>query len=244
MFADPDDGQIVPPDAGVTVDDLAGRLSELARMFEDATDTDEILSEIVAAAIDLIPGAEEASISDVVGGQRVQPKAATGDLPRQVDALMTETGQGPCLDAIYHQHTVHVPDLASESRWPEFSRHACALGAGSMLAFQLYTDGDNLGALNLYARGSHAFDEESEHVGLLFAAHASVAFAGAQKQQELYAGMATRDLIGQAKGLLMERHGITGDKAFATLVRFSQESNRRLRDVATDLVRRHEAQEP
>lgn len=127
--------------------------------------------------------------------------------------------------------------MATEGRWPRFSQQASAAGAESMLSFQLFVAGDNLGALNLYARTPDAFDDESEHVGLLFASHAAVAFAGAQKQQQQLArALDARDLIGMAKGILMERYKITPDRAFAVLVRGSQANQRKLRDVAHDVV--------
>jgi hypothetical protein len=105
-----------------------------------------------------------------------------------------------------------------------------------MLSFQLWVEGDNLGALNLYAREPHSFTEESEQVGLLFVSHAAVAMVGAQKQDQLTEGLATRDLIGQAKGILMERYGINADRAFALLVRASQNRNVKLRDLAVELT--------
>lgn len=106
-----------------------------------------------------------------------------------------------------------------------------------MLAFQLYVDGDNLGALNLYARSAGAFDDESEHVGQLFAAHAALAYEGARKQAGLARSVASRQVIGQAQGILMERHKVTADQAFAMLVRVSQYSNTKLRDIAEQLIR-------
>ena len=105
-----------------------------------------------------------------------------------------------------------------------------------MLSFQLYVERDNLGALNLYSADACAFDDESEHVGLLFAAHAAVAMAGARRQEQLTHAVTVRDLIGQAKGILMERYKITADQAFQVLARASQQTNRRLADVADELT--------
>jgi AmiR/NasT family two-component response regulator len=105
-----------------------------------------------------------------------------------------------------------------------------------MLSFQLYVEQDNLGALNLYAHGTDAFTDESEQVGLLFATHAAVAMADAKQHQQLTRAIAVRDLIGQAKGILMERHKLTGDQAFTLLVRASQNTNTKLNEVARYLV--------
>ncbi|MGI3784107.1 MAG: ANTAR domain-containing protein, partial [Janthinobacterium lividum] len=131
---------------------------------------------------------------------------------------------------------VRVPDMRHEQRWPQFAQRAYEAGAGSMLSFQLYVQGDTLGALNLYNPEPNGFDEESEQVGLLFASHAAVAFADAQKMDHLDRAVASRDLIGQAKGMLMERYQIDGEGAFRVLARVSQSSNRPLREVATELV--------
>ena len=225
-----------PTDLPLSRDPLANALRDLARELENEDDPDAVLDDIVQAAVDMIPGAVEASISQVIRGRSVKSRAATGDLPRQVDAVQEETGQGPCLDAIAHQRTVHVPDMVTEGRWPDFAARAAGLGAASMLSFQLYVEGDNLGALNLYARRPHGFDEESEHIGLLFAAHAAVAYAGARKQEDLERALDVRDVIGQAKGILMERYGLTGQRAFQVLIRLSSEQNRKLRDLAVEVV--------
>lgn len=217
-------------------DDLASRLSEFARDVQQESDTPDTLVRVVQGAVELIPGAEQGSISVVLGRREVASQAPSGELPRRVDALQTETGQGPCLDAVYEHLTVSVPDMGTEARWPQFAPRAFLAGAGSMLSFQLYVEGDNLGALNLYAGGANAFDVESEHVGALFAAHAAVAVAGVQKQDQLTLALGSRDLIGQAKGILMERYKITGDQSFRLLVQVSQDTNRKLRDVADFLV--------
>ncbi|MBP2384242.1 ANTAR domain-containing protein [Brachybacterium sacelli] len=105
-----------------------------------------------------------------------------------------------------------------------------------MLAFQLYVENDNLGALNLFSTRASAFTDESEHVGLLFATHAAIAFAATQKHDQMHRALAGRDVIGQAKGILMERYGVTAEQAFLVLARISQENSTKLHDVATGLV--------
>ncbi len=131
---------------------------------------------------------------------------------------------------------IRVPGLSLEDRWPDFSRGAVELGARSMLSFQLFVEGDRLGALNLYGKGPNAFNEESEQVGLLVAAHAAVAFADSQKISELGQALVARQLIGQAEGILMERYKFTAEQAFLLLTRASSRSNIKLRDVAEHLA--------
>lgn len=229
--------------SGVGHGALAEQLAEMARSLQAEDDTEKMLDQMVTAAVALIPGVDEASISVVIGRRDMTSQSPTGEMPRQVDAVQAEVGEGPCLDAVFEHQTVRVPDMANEPRWPRFARRAVEAGALSMLAFQLYVERDNLGALNLYSRRPHAFDEESERVGLLFASHAAVAFAEARQQDQMNAGFDTRDLIGQAKGILMERYKISAVSAFAVLVRVSQNSNRKLRDVADELCRTRHLQE-
>lgn len=216
--------------------DLAHDFAEMARTLQAQTDTADMLDEVVTAAVRLIPGVDEGSISIVTGRRQVTSRHPSSDLPEQVDAVQTEVGEGPCLDAVYEHQTVRVPDMAHEQRWPQFSPRAAQLGAGSMLSFQLYVEGDNLGALNLYSREPNGFTDESEHVGLLFASHAAVAFADAQQLDHLQAAVTTRDLIGQAKGILMERYHISSDQAFRLLTRISQTGNHKIRTIAEELV--------
>lgn len=211
---------------------LGTRLSTLARNLQNKDDVDATLHAIVHAAVATIPGAGHAAISVVRRRREIHTPAATADVALDVDRVQYDTGQGPCLDAIFDQHTVHLPDMTAETRWPQFAPRAAQLGVLSMLSFQLFVHTDSLGALNLYAERPDAFTDESEHVGLLFAAHAAVAMSGAQQQAHLTAALNARDLIGQAKGILMERHKLTAAQAFAVLAKASQESNTKLVEIA------------
>jgi GAF domain-containing protein len=217
-------------------DDLSQRLADLARDMQRQPGNAAVMDVIVAAAVSTVPGAEEASISLVRRGRHIVSAAATSDVPRRFDALQEETRQGPCMDAMYEHETIRVDDLATEERWPELARRAGEIGAASMLCVQLFVEGEDLGALNLLARRPGAFTDESERIGLVFASHAAVAVAQAQKVTHLDTAVASRDVIGQAKGVLMERYKITADQAFALLVRVSQDTNRKLQEVAEYLT--------
>jgi transcriptional regulator with GAF, ATPase, and Fis domain len=219
-------------------DDLSERLAVLARDMQRQADAASVVELIVSAVAGTIPGAEEASVTLVHNRRRVVSAAATGQLARRFDDLQQETKEGPCLDAMYQHETVRVDDLASDARWPELSRRATAeMGVASMLCFRLFVHENDLGALNLLARRPGAFTDESERIGLLFAAHAAVAVADAQDLNHMTAALASRDVIGQAKGILMERYRITGEMAFALLAKTSQDSNLKLYDVAEHLSR-------
>jgi hypothetical protein len=231
-------GEPSPADTGTAVDgdQLAKQLSDVARRAQAEDDRGLMLDEVVKAAVALIPGVDEASISITVGRRDVRSEHPSGDLPAKVDAVQTETGEGPCIDAAYEHETVRVPDMAKEDRWPKFAARASELGAASMLSIQLWVDGDDLGALNLFSRTAGSFTDESEHVGLLFASHAAVAFASADEVHHLNLAVARRDLIGQAKGILMERFKVTADQAFSVLVRVSQDRNEKIFDIAEELT--------
>ena len=224
--------------AGSTPHDLAEQLADLARGLEEQHDVQATLDALVAAAAGTIPGAQHVSLSSVRRRREVVTRASTNDLPRETDRAQYETGEGPCLDTLFEEQTVRIPDMAAETRWPQFTARARELGAGSMLSVQLYVNGrdGDLGALNLLNEAPHAFDAQSEHVALLFAAHAAVAMVGAEQQAQLRTALGTRDVIGQAKGILMERFKITPDQAFGLLTAASQQTNRKLSDVAEALT--------
>jgi hypothetical protein len=216
--------------------DIAHQLSDLARTLQATSDTKSVLEDIVNAAIRLMPHATEASISLVRARKTIESFAASSSLPRDVDIVQGETRQGPCFDAAYTEEIVRVPNLSEESRWPKFAQRAWDLGAKSMLSFQLFVEGDNLGALNVYGNDVEVFDEECEQIGLLVAAHAAVAFADSQEIEQLGHALINRDVIGQAKGILMERHKISAQQAFTLLSTVSANTNIRLNLIAEHLA--------
>ncbi len=193
------------------------------------------MERIVAAAAALVPGAQDATITRV-RGKHVRSAAATDDRGRGLDELQDQTGQGPCLTTLFEQEVTRVGDLTTDPRWPALADRVGEVDLRSMLCLRLYVAGENLGALNLISSAPEAFDEESEEIGQLFIAHAAVALAATEQVQNLRIAVASRDVIGQAKGILMERFKITADQAFALLNRVSQDTNRKLRDVAEELA--------
>lgn len=217
-------------------DQLAQQLSDIARNLHREATLHDTLMGIVRAAVDNVPGVQSAGITVVEARRKVSTQAWTDEVVRNCDRAQYETGQGPCLDSVYEQQTVRLSDMHAEQRWPEFTRQAAEYGIGSMLSLQLYVNGDNLGALNLYSSSPDAFNDESEHIGLLLASHAAVAMASARREEQLVHAIDTRDLIGQAKGILMERYNISSSQAFSLLIQASQTTNVKLRDIADHLT--------
>jgi GAF domain-containing protein len=220
----------------LSAEDLGDVMSRAARRLQrEHGDVEATLQAITNLAITAVPRAEGCSISYVTGRTTVEPRASSSELPGRIDALQGEIGEGPCLDAVWEEEVVRVEDVAADPRWPRFAARASAMGVGSMLCFQLFVEGDHMGALNLYSRTTGAFDDESEGIARMLAAHAAVALAGAEHESDLRRGMDSRDVIGQAKGILMERHKLTADQAFGVLARASQDMNLKLVDVARTL---------
>ncbi|HEX4729567.1 MAG TPA: GAF and ANTAR domain-containing protein [Jatrophihabitans sp.] len=214
----------------------ADLFARLARQLATEEDRDAILRRLVAASVSQIDGAEHAGIT-VLTRKAVATPIATDDLVRDVDKHQYTTGEGPCLTAaIEHQHVVRVDDLHTDLRWPEFSTAIADLGVRSMLSFQLYTGEDTIGALNIYAAVPNAFTEDSIHTGALLATHAALAAAAAEKSSNLRIALQSRDTIGQAKGILMERYKLTAEQAFDLLITASQHTHLKLRDIAEQLT--------
>src|SRR3954452_19000983 len=232
-------GQPSAQDTGTTarLDALARRLAEAARSLQRQTSPQQVMDGVVHLARAMVPGADEATITMVRKDRHCYSAAATSALASDFDVLQDETGQGPCLDAIWHQQTVRVDDLASDPRWPVLGPRAAERGVHSMLCLQLFVHRDTLGALDLLGRAPSAFTDESEHVGLLLASHAAIAAADAHHFENVTSALVNRDIIGQAKGILMERFKITSDQAFAVLAKVSQDTNRKVSAIAEDLAR-------
>jgi len=209
-----------------------------------ATDFQAALHEINESTVASVPGAQYAGVTLVDAAKGVSTLAATHLFPEYLDDVQREVDEGPCLSAAWEQHTIRINDLASEDRWPKY--RAAALErtpVRSIVSFQLFDDGKNIAALNLYAEPARAFDDESIELGLIFAAHTTVAWNAMRRQEQFSSALASRDLIGQAKGMLMERFDIDAMAAFELLRKLSQESNTKLIDIAAKLVRPERATE-
>jgi GAF domain-containing protein len=187
-----------------------------------------------------VPGTSWAGISRV-HGRNVTAEVPSDPIAAALDQLQTQLGEGPALSALSDRQPVFIKDLTEETRWPNFVATATRLGVHCLLSFRLFVIGESLGALNLYGAAPEALTQDSIATGEILAQHAAVAMAGASAEEQLHSAVASRDIIGQAKGILMNRDNLTGLQAFATLTRASQETNIRLVDVAEWLVNEHES---
>ncbi|WP_007025626.1 GAF and ANTAR domain-containing protein [Saccharomonospora iraqiensis] len=230
-----DEAVVAAAGPGEPAEDLTAVLSKIARTLEPEADVDRAVEHIVRAAAATVPGADEAGVSLLESGT-MRSVAPSSDVVAHLDQLQHRLHEGPCVDAIHERPVYRTGDIGADPRWPRFGREAASSGVSSMLGFKLFTSTSTIGALNLYSWRTDAFDDDAERIGELFAAHAAVALAGSQGLAHLHVALRTRDTIGMAKGILMERHGVDADRAFALLVEASQHANLKLRDAAEWLV--------
>jgi GAF domain-containing protein len=221
--------------------DLAANFSETARALFNAGSVEDTLAQVVQLAVSTVEGCDFAGIF-LLENNVVRSPIHTDPIVDTVDALQQENGEGPCLDAISRRQIFYAHDLADDRRWPHFGPAAIGAGIRSVLALPLNTNG-NTGALNLYAAYPAAFGVTDRARAVILASLAGLAVSAARSHEDderqadnLNTALATRELIGQAQGILMERERISSDQAFDVLRRASQHLNRKLRDVAQDLV--------
>ena len=215
--------------------------SETARALFSAGSVTDTLQRVVDLAVETIEGCDYAGIF-LLEGDAVTTPVHTDPVVIEVDTLQHRTGEGPCLDAIATGGALHADDLDGDARWPRFGPQATAAGVRTVLALTMPGNGTH-GALNLYARYPQALGVIDRAKGLLLSALAGLALSAAaahddeeRRLDNLQAALATRAVIGQAQGILIERERITPAQAFDILRRASQHLNIKLRDVAQALV--------
>lgn len=220
---------------------LAESLSQTAEILFSAGSVRRTLQQVVALAVDTIEGCDYSGLFLIEDGVVVTP-VRTDPLVEVIDALQRESQQGPCLDAIAQRAIVYADDLRRDVRWPAFASGAARTGIRSVLALPLTPNGVS-GSINLYARYPAAFGVVDRAKGVILASLASIALATAHSLEDearrienLHSALRSREVIGQAQGILMERERIAADQAFEVLRRASQFLHIKLREVAQNLV--------
>lgn len=213
------------------------RIAELVRGLYNRTDVDTVIAELAEHAAVEIPGAQYAGITITRKSKSVETPAATHLYPMLLDKIQQQHQEGPCLTAAWEKKIVYVADLETDDRFPRYRRDALAeTPIRSIMAFQLFIKGETMGALNVYSEKPDSFDDQSRNIGLVFAAHSSVAWNAAHRDEQFRRALASRDIIGQAKGMIMERYGVDAVQAFDLLRKLSQDSNVPLIKIATEFV--------
>jgi hypothetical protein len=214
---------------------LANQFAAAARALASEVSVAAALQRLVDIARVIVPGCHHAGVTVLRRG-RPRTSAATDDVYAAIDLIQYETGEGPCLSAIVEQPAYRTGDLAAETRWPGFAGPAVErTGVRSVLAYRLSSEG----ALTLYSRERDAFDDEAEAIGTILAAHAALALARAREREQisgLEQAVASNRSIGMAIGILMAIYRVGQDEAFDLLRTVSQRTNRKLREIADEVV--------
>jgi hypothetical protein len=211
--------------------DLAVHMAKLAQSVAVPRSVKDILATVTAAAVELIPGADTAGVLWLHKGG-FESLGDVTDLPEKLDQLQHDWQEGPCYQAALEDTVVRTDDFRDEQRWPRYAPAAVELGVLSGLSFKLFTAERAAGALNLFGFESQAWDADAETIGTVLAAHAAAAILASRQDEHMQAALASRDRIGQAKGVIMERFGVDEIRAFEMLRVLSQESNSKLVDIA------------
>jgi GAF domain-containing protein len=216
--------------------EAATYLTRVGRHLFDEPEELVTLQRIADLALQAVPGCDWSSLTVRGRRGRLETLASSAPVAAELDRAQYSLGEGPCLSCVREDDPVVVDEVATDPRWPAWCRRATDLGAGSVLAVPLTTHSDQVGALNLYAARSGAFDGGSLGRALVFAAHATTAARAARLVTGLQRAVDGRHLIGVAQGILMQRYALTLDGAFDVLRRYSNHTNTKLREIARLVV--------
>jgi len=217
-------------------------LRALAGIIAGDSSQDAVLRRTCDVAKTVINGAASVSVT-VLDGAQPRTAAASDDLALEADKVQYASGNGPCLDAVRKVTTVLVPDMDGESRWPAYVARTIPLGVRGSLSVPLGIEAGVVGALNIYATAARAFDDEAVDLAIELAEYAGIVATTADQYnratslaEQMQRAMESRAVIEQAKGILMAQRHCSADEAFEVLVRLSQETHRKLRELAEALV--------
>ena len=224
------------------VHDEIARMSRLAHGAHGrAMPVDDVLEVVAATACRLLPPVDHVSISLVRhhrSGRVLREKTvATGDPSRLFANSQWEDGTGPGIDAIVSGAVVTVDDVEAEPRWPHLMdvvRRSTPIR--SSLCVAMTAADRDIGIIVMHSEHPHAFDTDSIDVAQMLGVHAAIAVSAARREEQFDQALASRDVIGQAKGMIMERFGVDADRAFSMLATLSQESNTPVARVSQKLV--------
>ena len=206
-----------------------------------ASSVDDVLNKLTRLGVQMVPGADEAAITWRSGSDLISV-APTGEVPKRADAIQLRLAEGPCIDAVFEYEVYRTGNIRSDRRWPRFGPEvADSLGISSILSSRLFLEDkpDAVAALNLYAYTVDAFDDAAESIATVLTTHAALALSdawGVRRETHLRAALESSHTVGVAMGMLMGRHGISQDQAFAILTLASQHRQRKLADVARDVI--------
>lgn len=234
--------QIAAADGWDAAWELQEALVALGTLLLSTPSVEEYLTRVAGLAAAVFDPPATCGVTLYVGGEPMTV-AASGPLAGQVEETQYEAGDGPCLASLRSGEPVDVPDLLLDDRWPEYRTHALSLGLRATHTAPLAGSTGVLGAINVHAAEPSGIDEAARRALRLFAAQTSAALDLLHRDVEqrrlgvqLQEALASRAVIDQAMGIVMATRRCSAEDAFAFLRRTSQNANRKLRDVANDLV--------
>lgn len=220
----------------------AGDFRELQDALLSTDSVEQFLHEMAVLGARLVGCGMSCGMTMRPGGQPVTV-ACSDELAARVDEMQYELDEGPCLRAMRDGQPVHIKDTAEKAQWPEFEAQAASCGIRSCLALPLNAAGKPIGAINLYAAAPSAFSEAEARRAENFAENASGALTLALRLashaaliEQLRSSLTSRTVIDQALGIIMATERCTQSRAFSILRAASQNSNVKLRDIASSVV--------
>lgn len=219
---------------GMREQQLVEAAEELAASLS-AVELDRTLRRVTAAAVEALPDVDYASITVQHDDGTLETVATTDETLCDLDARQYELRQGPCYEAATDVAYISAPDLGSDERYSEYAETALAAGIRAQSGIRLYDAPTSRAALNLYSRRRGAF-AEFESVAALFARQSATVIEYAKEIQALHEAARTRDLVGRAVGIAMERYGMSDHRAFALLTRLSHRHDVTISVVAQSIV--------
>nr|WP_246315403.1 ANTAR domain-containing protein [Kineococcus aurantiacus] len=224
--------------------DPADAFTELSRLVVGQTPLSEVLGRVAELTQRCVPGADEVSVT-LLEGEKGHSAAFTGSLAAALDERQYERGFGPCVDAAQGGVLIRVDDTATDEVYPDFARAAARQGVRNSLSLGLPMPQPVLGGINVYRFEDGPLDDEAVQLLQVFAGYAAVALANhalyasaVALSENLQLAMRSRATIEQAKGVLVASLHCTPEEAFAHLAKQSQNTNRKLRDLAAEIVER------
>ncbi|MGY4708490.1 GAF and ANTAR domain-containing protein [Mycolicibacterium sp. CBM1] len=218
--------------------DAPNRIAEIARrLYERRRSDAEVVAELVEHAVAELPGVDYANVTVISGRHGIATPSATHPCAVRIDDIQRRHRQGPCLSSAWHRKTIRVDDLETDTRWPKFRTEALlSTPVRSIMGFQMFVTDTSMSALNVFAERPKAFDDATHRLGVLFATQSALVWDAARREAQFREALASRDIIGQAKGMIMERYSTDADQAFDMLRQLSHDANVPLTEVAIRIV--------
>jgi GAF domain-containing protein len=218
---------------------MATLFAELSEELSSTPDGPLTFQRVVDRAVEVVPGCDHCGLHLRKRRGKAESAAATDDIAAEADRLQDELQDGPCVDAAFQDENFVVHDLRADGRWPKWSERAAALGIRSSMSVRLTASDETIGALNFYSDRPDTFGGDQD-IAMIFSSHAAAAMANARLVSGLRNAMDSRHTIGIAQGVLAVRYGISYERAFQVLHRYSNDHNIKLRDLAETVLQTRE----